>query len=105
MPTVKLGNEAVLEPYKPDPGSNETKVKQRKDLGNQITTFSLPGLSVGDPTGWTFEKWLGAVTSMWEMHSDKAPAWVESDDETLQKVISAQYSCREGRPKSWKVGA
>lgn len=113
MPQVTLGNTAVLEPYKPDPASDETKVRRRKDLGNQTTTFSLPPQThvsgsddkpMVDPSGWTFEKWLSAVSSMWQMHSDAAPAWVESNDETLQKVLAAQFGCREGRPKNWKVG-
>jgi hypothetical protein len=41
VPTVLLGNESVTEPYKPDPGTDETKIRQRKDLGRRVTTMNL----------------------------------------------------------------
>jgi hypothetical protein len=41
VPIVLLGNESVTEPYKPDEGTDETKIRQRKDLGRRVTTMSL----------------------------------------------------------------
>ena len=113
MPKVMLGNESVIEAVKKDEGADaaeeNVRYKARKDLGNQVTTFVIPPIGrledgTVDPTGWTVEKQLSFVTSVWPMHSDKNPAWVESDDQALQAFFAQQYGCREGRPKNWKVG-
>lgn len=113
MPKVMFGNESVIEAVKKDPGADAApenlSYKIRKDLGNQVTTFTIPPpmmLADGtvDPTGWTVQKQLSFVDSVWPMHSDKPPAWIESDDPHLQGFLASQYGCREGRPKNWKVG-
>jgi len=113
MPKVMLGNESVIEAVKKDEGVDASeenlRYKARSDLGKQVTTFTIPPISylddgTVDPTGWTVEKQLSFVTSVWPMHSDKPPAWVESDDPQLQGFFASQYGCREGRPKNWKVG-
>ena len=113
MPKVMLGNESVIEAVKKDEGADASeenlKFKARKDLGNQVTSFTIPPISklpdgTVDETGWTLQKQLAFVTSVWPLHSDKNPAWVESDDEALQGFFASQYGCREGRPKNWKVG-
>lgn len=107
MPKVMFGNQSVIEAVKKDEGADAApdnlRYKARKDLGQQVTTFTMPG-ATDDPTGWTVAKQLAFVDSVWPMHSDKPPAWIESDDANLQGFLAAQYGCREGRPKNWKVG-
>lgn len=107
MPKVMFGNESVIEQLKKDEGGDATPdnltTRARKDLGNQVTTFTIPP-ATDDPTGWTVQKQLAFVTSVWPLHSDKQPAWVESDDATLEQFFAAQYNCPAGRPKNWKVG-
>lgn len=108
MPTVVFGVTKALEPYKPDEGSNAIKI--RKLNGNREVTFKFPNptpLKSGepDPTGWTFAKYLGFITSEMPARSDGKPAWVVSDDPALEGVLASQYGCRTGRPKNWKVAA
>jgi hypothetical protein len=113
VPQVLLGNENVIESVKKDPGGDASPenltVKKRKDLGNQITTVSLPDTHTVDTkhgavTMWPFEEQLAAIRRFIEMHMDGSPAWVESTDGALQLVIAQQYGCPEGRPKTWKTG-
>jgi hypothetical protein len=42
---------------------------------------------------------------MWRMHSDAAPAWVESDNKALATVLSETMGCRIGKPRDWRRGA
>lgn len=102
MPYVVLGNVSVIEHWKPDPGSTATRVRSRKDLGHQETTFSLPAQS---RDGFDFAGWIRTVESMWAMHSDESPAWIESDDATLRLVLANALGCPEGRPRDWRRGA
>lgn len=92
MALVQFGNEAVLEPYKPNPETNETKT--RKVKGSKITTMSLVTQDVGEA--------INTAKALWQNDSEKAPAWVESDDEVLQAALAQTFDCREGRPQSWK---
>ena len=108
MPSVVFGVTKALEPYKPDEDSNAIKI--RKLEGNREVTFKFPNptpLEDGspDPTGWTFQKYLGFVDSEMPNRSDGPPEWVESDDLALQGVLASQYGCREGRPKKWTTEA
>lgn len=102
MPTIALGNESVIEHYKPDEGTDETKVKARKDLGNRVTTMSLNETDITDKPSRAMN--LQMVTRLWEMHSDKPPAWVDGDDELLTQLVADHYGAPVGRPKSWKEG-
>lgn len=108
MPTVVFGVTKALEPYKPDEGSNEIRV--RKLSGNREVEFFFPNptpLKDGspDPTGWTFQKYLGFVTSEMPNRSDGPPAWVISDNKGLAQALASEHGCRIGRPKNWKVEA
>jgi hypothetical protein len=47
---------------------------------------------------------LTMATRLWAMHSDEAPAWVESDDELLSALIADHYGCDIGRPDDWQEG-
>lgn len=102
MPTVLLGNESVTEPYKPDPGTDETKIRVRKDLGRRVTAMSLNEVDGQDQPSRAMN--LTMVTRLWAMHSDQSPAWVEGDDELLCALVADHYGCELGRPKNWKEG-
>lgn len=113
MPIVRLGNASVIEAVKKDEGVDASEenlnYRARKELGNQVTTFTIPPISyledgTVDLTGWTLVKQLDFVTRVWPMHSDKNPVWVECDDPLLQAHFASQYGCREGQPKNWSVG-
>lgn len=108
--------------------------RRRTDLGNQITAMSIPDTNVhrqwiktadlhptahqlpghvletkGDrvkleTTTWPMEEQLAAIRTFIRMHTDAAPAWVESDNELLAQFVAQQYGCPVGRPKNWKVG-
>jgi hypothetical protein len=97
MPTIQLGNTAVLEPFKPDEGTNETEYRKRADLGQRVTTISIPA-------GWDLEETLRTVRLLWGNVSQEAPAWVEADDELVQRAVGDALGCDEGRPKNWKEG-
>jgi hypothetical protein len=102
VPTVLLGNESVTEPYKPDEGTDETKIRQRKDLGRRVTAMNLNEVDGQDEPSRGMN--LTMLTRLWAMHSDKSPSWVESDDELLAALIADHYGCKNGRPKNWKEG-
>lgn len=116
MPNLTLGNVSVIESYKPDQGLDVTLVRKRADLGNQETMFYLPPLTPDDAillpgdvyvgnTGWDFTKWLTMIESLWTMHSDKDPAWVECDNSEVEQAVADKYGCQIGRPKNWRRGA
>jgi hypothetical protein len=102
VPTVLLGNESVTEPYKPDEGTDETKIRQRKDLGRRVTTMNLNEVDGDDNPSRAMN--LTMVTRLWALHSDKPPAWVAGDDDLLNALIADHYGCELGRPKNWKEG-
>ena len=102
MPTVQLGNESVIESYKPDPGTNATKLKSRKDLGQQVTTMHLNEVDGEDRPSRAMN--LTMVQRFWSEHSDKPPMWVDGDDDLLNALVADELGCDIGRPKSWKVG-
>ena len=102
MPNVQLGNESVLEPYKPDPGTDVTKTRVRKDLGKQVTTMSLNETDGADNPSRAMN--LQMAARLWALHSDKPPAWVESDDNLLAELVADHFDCPVGRPKAWKEG-
>lgn len=113
MLQVRFGNTSVIEAIKKDEGADAAEenltYRVRKDLGQQVTTFRIPPITyledgTVDETGWTLQKQLAFVTSVWPMHSDKPPAWVEATDPAMQSLFAQQYGCREGQPKTWKVG-
>ena len=102
MPTVLLGNESVLEPYKPDQGTDETKVRVREDLGRRVTTMSLNEVDGDDNPSRAMN--LAMVIRLWGLHSNEPPAWVDGDDDLLTALIADHYGCETGRPKNWKEG-
>lgn len=102
MPTVMLGNESVLEPYKPDPGTDVTKTRARNDLGRRTTTMSLNEVDGADNPSRAMN--LAMLTRLWPLHSDQPPAWVDGDDPLLVSLIADHFGCEQGRPKSWKEG-
>lgn len=102
MPTLNLGNASVVESYKPDPGTNETKLKRRKDLGRQVTTMQLNEVDGDDRPSRSMN--LTLVKRFWSEHSDQPPAWVDGDDDLLNALVADEFGCDIGRPKNWKVG-
>jgi hypothetical protein len=114
MPTVLLGNEAVVTPTKKDPdldaSPENTVLVPRKELGKQITSCSIPDThAVLDPAGptvimWPLDEQLKVVRHFVEQNFGDKPTWVEADDALLQAMVAQTYGCREGRPKNWKLG-
>lgn len=113
MPVVAFGNESVVETYKPDEGTNATKLRHRKALGRRITTMHLNEVD-GPPPGPAAAAWeerpstsmnVAMAIRFWAGESDKAPAWVESTDELLAQLLAQHFDCPVGRPKSWKEDA
>lgn len=102
MAYLTLGNVSVVESYKEDEGTNVTKLRARKDLGKQITTMSLNETDIDDRPSRAMN--LTMAIRFWEQHSDKPPAWVESDDRLLAELIADHFGCDIGRPKKWSVG-
>jgi hypothetical protein len=64
VPTVLLGNESVTEPYKPDEGTDETKIRQRKDLGRRVTSMNLNEVDGDDNPSRAMN--LTMVTRLWD---------------------------------------
>lgn len=101
MASIVMGNESVIESVKVDPEGDAApgnlKVLKRKDLGNQVTTLSIPD-------SWPLSEKLAFIETTVRMHFAEKPTWVTSDDPLLAQIVSTQYGCREGRPRDWKVG-
>lgn len=113
MPTVLLGNESVLETKKVDDSlsltADNATQQVRKDLGNQVTTLSIPSTytvetKYGDQVMWPPDEQISTVRMFVSSHFADKPTWVESDDRALQALVANIYGCREGRPKNWKRG-
>jgi hypothetical protein len=102
VPTVLLGNQSVTEPYKPDEGTDETLIRSRADLGRRVTAMNLNEVDGDDNPSRGMN--LTMAARLWAMHSDEAPAWVESDDELLSALIADHYGCDIGRPDDWQEG-
>jgi hypothetical protein len=117
--TVRLGNESVVEGYKPDEGVNIVALRSRKELGNRVTTMSLSemegryergGRSPADKDDVWVETPSRAMNlqlavRFWHEHSDKPPTWVESNDPLLAELIADHFGgIPTKRPKDWKEG-
>jgi hypothetical protein len=102
MPLIQLGNDSVVEGYKPDEGTDVVLLRARKDLGRQITTMMLNETDIDDRPSRAMN--LSLAVRVWSEHSDKPPAWVESDDELMAALIADHFGCRVGRPRNWKAG-
>jgi hypothetical protein len=102
MPVLTFGNASVVESYKPDPGVNATELQARKDLGRQVTTMHLNEVDGEDRPSRAMN--LSMAGRLWSQHSDRPPAWVESDDELLAALVADDLGCPVGRPKTWKMG-
>jgi hypothetical protein len=102
MPLIRLGNDSVIEGYKPDEGTDVVLFKARKDLGRQVTTMSLNETDVDDKPSRAMN--LAMAVRVWNEHSDKSPAWVEGDDDLMVALIADHFGCRVGKPKNWKAG-
>jgi hypothetical protein len=99
---LRLGNESVIEGYKPDEGSNEVLYRSRKDLGKRTTTMSLNETDIDDNPSRAMN--LTQAIRFWAQWSDKPPAWVEGDDDLLVALVAEHFGCPVGRPKSWSEG-
>lgn len=105
MPTVLLlGNTAPVDSVRG--ADDELTRTSRPDLGNRITTVSLPEDAPMPPS-----EVLRSVRDLWPWHSDAdGPEWVEcDDDEALAGVVAAEFTtpdhaCSVGRPKGWEEG-
>lgn len=95
MPIVELGNSSVIESAR-DAKDNMTQ-EARKDLGQRVTTVTI----ADDATTAVAVK---EVLDLWQYHSNKPPAWVESDDEELQEALASEFNVKAGRPASFKEG-
>jgi hypothetical protein len=102
MPTLNLGNASVVESYKPDPGTNETKLKRRKDLGQQVTTMQLNEVDGDDRPSRSMN--LTLVKRFWSQHSDS-----RRPGSTVTTIYSTRSwpmssAATSGARRSWKVG-
>lgn len=133
MPTVRLGNESVIETYKPFEGINATLVRPRPDLGRRVVTMSLNESTLDANAAHARRFWRNSLTvnvpaeiarqlppevraafsldesggdvTVESGESDQPPAWVECpDSEALELVLAEAFGCRRGRPKAWKEG-
>lgn len=102
MSQLRLGNESVIEGYKPDEGTNVVLIRARKDLGKRTTTMSLNETDIDDKPSRSMN--LALAIRFWKQESDKPPVWVEGDDELLVALVADHFGCPVGRPKSWKEG-
>lgn len=100
MPTVLLGNTAVVAPVDGaqaevhaggDAPPAPAQSTPRPDLGQQITTVSPPADA-------TLEEQLAGVVGAWAAHSAADPAWVEGDDGALVEAVAAHFGCEVGCP-------
>lgn len=106
MATVYLGNTSVIETVKKDPALDASpdniKTIVRDDLGRRVTTMALNEVDGEDRPSRGMN--LTMCVRLWDMHSDKPPAWVEGDDELLTALVADHFGCPVGRPKTWKEG-
>lgn len=79
---VKLGNHAPL------------------DRDTQLEGWAVTDVSI--PDNYTLLEAVSAVTAadgVWKHHSaDEAPAWVWSDNESLQTLLAESFKCEVGVP-------
>lgn len=95
MPTVLLGNSAVIVPvteaqavvHSGDEAPPAPNTVEAPELGQQITTIALPA-----------ESTIADVVACWTAHSSADPAWVESDDDVLAAQVAEHYGCPIGCP-------
>lgn len=106
MAIVYLGNKSVITQVKKDDSLDATadnlKTIGRGDLGQRVTTLNLNETDIEDRPSRAMN--LALAANLWATQSDKAPVWVESDDELLATLIADHFGCPVGRPKSFKEG-
>jgi hypothetical protein len=100
---VLLGNSVAKEAYRDDDGA----LCHRPMKGRRVTEAIIPD----DYTLMEAVSTIVAADGVWNHHSqgdavdDHRPDWVESDNETVAKMLAEQLGCKVGRPKSWKADA
>jgi hypothetical protein len=100
MAHLRFGNESVIEHVKADEGTNTSTPEPRPDLGNRVTSMNLNEVDGDDNPSRAMN--LQMAVRLWTMHSNTAPAWVESDDDDLlAQLVADHFNTKVGRPKSW----
>ncbi len=99
MPNVKLGNTSAVVAKKIKDDSDEVEFVSVDDLGDTVTRVEIPG-------EYNLIESLRIVGDLWKYHSDKPPAWVESDNEALASLIAELYKTDDhtvdiGEPDGW----
>jgi hypothetical protein len=96
---VLVGNDHAIEGYR-DPQSDDPElVRYRGVEGQRVTTLEFPeGLT-------TMEAFDATVRSLaHHIHREHAPAWFESDSDTLKALLAEHYALPDSKakaPRSW----
>lgn len=93
---VEFGNSNSIEGFR-DPRSQDPEtIYYRPAPGERIT-------QVGFPEGTTIlEAFQGAVKLLtYHMAKGEVPAWIDSDDAGLEKLLKDNFNIKGSRPKNW----
>jgi hypothetical protein len=96
---VQFGNDNAIEGFR-DPTSDDPElVRYREAEGQRVTTITFPeGVSLNE----AFQTSLTSLT--YHIAQDASPAWVESDNESLQSLLMEHFGLtksKASRPKNW----
>ena len=97
MPTVRLGNESAVEPYR-----DEHDALQHRPLpGRRVTTIHVPP----DRTVAEAFQDITHPNGVWAYHGQPGskPSWAESDSPALELLLRAHFGCG-ARPDGWTEG-
>lgn len=94
--TVRMGNASAREGYRDEQGV----LRHRPLPGRRVTTAHVPADR-------TLAEAFADIThpqGVWAHHAEPGskPAWVESDNPSLQDLLRAHFGCG-ARPDGWEV--
>lgn len=101
---VRVSQLSVQDPDNPDADPIVHHIveihRDRADLGNRITTVSVPA-------DFSQRELLAAVENVWPQQSLDSPEWVECDDAFLAESVARlfrtdDHECSVGRPDGWE---
>lgn len=91
---LEFGSDSAIEGYRDPEGEDPEKVLYRPLEGQRVTRVVFP-----EDTG--IMEAFRSATELVRYHMQGDPVWINSDSESLEKLLKEHFSVSKGRPRTW----